>query len=184
MKFTACILGLCVSIGCQSRVVSETDAKGGEKSAPSTGGELGLDFSQWSAATDGPIPVDSLFAMYCRPGGAALHGPHDGASIVVRVNPEAMEEFKARRPLPAGSVVIKEKHRGAEVDAHMTDYGVMIKREPGYDPDNGDWEYAYVDLQGKQPVERGRIESCIECHRRVAESDYLYRPYLPFGREG
>ena len=94
---------------------------------------------------------------------------------MVRTNPEAMEAFKARKVMPVGSVIVKEK---LSYEHKMMSYGAMIKREAGYDPEHGDWEYMYVDLQPERKVTRGKIESCINCHRIKHEQDYLFRPYL------
>jgi hypothetical protein len=52
----------------------------------------------------------------------------------------------------------------------------MVKREPGYDPAHGDWEYVYAGAD--KAVTRGRLDSCIDCHFQVADKDYLFRTYL------
>jgi hypothetical protein len=82
---------------------------------------------------------------------------------------------------PVGSVIVKEK-QGLEYDAEgklpqrtaKTSNGVggMIKRTPGYAPDDGDWEYFYFEAAMK--VEHGKIKSCIECHRGAAATDYVF----------
>lgn len=46
-----------------------------------------------------------------------------------------------------------------------------------HDPDHGDWEYAVLD-RDKRVLARGRIESCIECHRNDASTDFVTRAYL------
>lgn len=55
----------------------------------------------------------------------------------------------------------------------------MIKREPGYDPQHGDWEYLYVVQKPEKKVTRGRLESCIKCHWQAKDRDYVFRNYLP-----
>ena len=55
---------------------------------------------------------------------------------------------------------------------------MMIKREPGYDPGHGDWEYADVRLEPEKKVARGKIASCIACHDGKKNDDYLFRDYL------
>lgn len=138
-------------------------------------------------------------------GGEKRHGPHAKHAIVVRVNTEAMEAFKiVGTPLPVGTVVIKEKHpnwsaaveqpvkerRGplqddpAAVEKPVNEFGAMIKREPGYDPENGDWEYAYVVRGPAKQLTRGKLASCIDCHSHMKDRDYLFRTYLPGQVEG
>lgn len=156
-----------------------------------------IEFSEWPTATDAPINVSPQVAVICAvelPPGAARagndgekrHGPHFKNWIVVRVNPGSIKEFKAgNAPLPVGTTVVKEKHHGQAlpdpstgVKAPVTEYGAMIKREPGYDPEHGDWEYLYVARQPEKQVTRGRLGSCIDCHSNAKEKDYLFRSYL------
>ena len=51
---------------------------------------------------------------------------------------------------------------------------VMVKKEQGYDSENGDWWYGIYDKTGKEAWYQGRINSCIQCHRIAKESDYLF----------
>jgi hypothetical protein len=56
---------------------------------------------------------------------------------------------------------------------------VMYKREAGYDPEGGDWEYMVLDGLGKEVRSRGKLESCRTCHQAVADTDFVSRNYLP-----
>jgi hypothetical protein len=56
---------------------------------------------------------------------------------------------------------------------------VMIKHKAGYNPKNGDWEYMVTDGAGRKVSQRGQIESCQNCHRPYAKTDYVVRSYLP-----
>lgn len=47
-----------------------------------------------------------------------------------------------------------------------------------HDPDHGHWEYAVLNGKDKRVLARGRIESCIECHRNDASTDFVTRAYL------
>jgi hypothetical protein len=114
----------------------------------------------------------------------ARYGPHAQHAIAVRVNPEALDAYQTTQPMPVGAVVVKEKWWGfspgglnadpkrADLDKlpASTEYGMMIKREPGYDPAHGDWQYVYVEA-GK--VTEGRLPSCIQCHSQFKARDYL-----------
>lgn len=53
----------------------------------------------------------------------------------------------------------------------------MVKREAGYDPGGGDWEYAYVSLVPEREVSRGRMARCANCHASAKSRDYLFRSY-------
>ena len=69
-------------------------------------------------------------------------------------------------------------------DAQPVGIAAMIKREPGYDPENGDWEYAYEKRwpEAERSVVRGKLGSCIECHKGARITDYLFRSYLRASR--
>jgi len=140
------------------------------------------DYTPWPSVTSEPYVVDVEFFSWCRgPTPAEVdaherkHGPHGVHAINVRVSPIGRDEFLTREPVPVGTVVVKEKLTGGKVVA----VGTMTKKEPGYDPDNGDWEYTYRELKADAPPPTvGKIESCIICHRLAAGKDYLFRPYL------
>ncbi|MCG8701381.1 MAG: cytochrome P460 family protein [Bacteroidales bacterium] len=64
----------------------------------------------------------------------------------------------------------------------------MVKREKGYDPDNGDWEYVMMPNDGSADYEknpfgvlpaaesdmRGKLQMCISCHAKDSDGDYLF----------
>lgn len=85
---------------------------------------------------------------------------------------------------PIGTTIVKEKYsdineanRRGLADA----VAVMVKRELGYDPEHGDWEYAYIDLDRESQIKsvtRGKIAGCIDCHSNRSTSDYVFRDYL------
>jgi hypothetical protein len=153
----------------------------------------GINFAGWPAATEQPHPVMPVSYSFCtapspqdppaRAVNPAEHGPHDRPAIVVRTSPEVIDLFRAgRSPLPVGAVVVKEKHDGPIASGPPAAYGAMVKREPGYDPAHGDWEYVYATERSEKSVTRGKLASCIECHARAKETDYLFRTYLPTKR--
>ena len=55
----------------------------------------------------------------------------------------------------------------------------MIKREPGFNPKSGDWEYLVFDGSGSKVEARGKLENCQACHAAKSETDYVFRSYLP-----
>lgn len=77
------------------------------------------------------------------------------------------------KPVPDGTVAILESRNGANVTLFT-----MTKRK-GSDPANGDWVYAQMtppqtlvkDAGGREIS--GAVESCIQCHKNGADTDYL-----------
>jgi len=141
-----------------------------------------IDFATWPKANEKPYHVKPVIAAACAAPSPSAHrsrGPHDQPSIIVRTNTEAFEAFRALKPLPVGSVVVKEKHKGDTVTGPPDEYTAMIKKEPGYDPEHGDWEYLYVVSRPAKTITRGKLGSCIDCHVERKDQDYLFRTYLP-----
>ena len=77
---------------------------------------------------------------------------------------------------PTGSIILKAKYnhpnRG-EVEL-MTG---MLKRERGYNPVCGDWEFFTASGDGMTITARGRIDSCMMCHKDYDKTDYVTRDY-------
>jgi hypothetical protein len=84
------------------------------------------------------------------------------------------------RTYARGTVLVKE---GFNVDAkgrfQATFLAIMVKRESGFDPEHGDWEYLQSSPQGKVLL-RGGFSSagvraaCGNCHSNVAERDFVF----------
>ena len=182
-------------VGCQqpdTRSVAEKQQPVVEKphsaaeGQPPTTPAVGIEFAKWPTATRWPIDVSPHVSFACGvyrsaeqiwagDGGDKRHGPHFKHQIVVRINPGSEEEFKAlASPLPVGTVVVKEKHGEHSTEGPPSEYGAMIKRETGYDPEHGDWEYLYVMRGPEEKVTRGRLGSCIDCHSRAKHRDYVF----------
>ncbi|CAN5515630.1 hypothetical protein BH10PLA2_BH10PLA2_33100 [soil metagenome] len=145
------------------------------------------DFASWPKVTEKPVRIGLWLSLLCRPANqqdlqkhkdkAAPHGPHSDHALIVRVNHEGLAAFRDGKPMPAGSVIVKEKYSDAGASAPMTEYAMMIKHPPGYDPEHGDWEYAYVNLLPEKKTVRGRLPECSGCHASVKDRDYLFRKY-------
>ena len=89
------------------------------------------------------------------------------------MNPIAAAAFKSSSGAwPVGSVIVKEERfMTTSVTAKPDLVGGMIKRAPGYDRLNGDWEY-FVMAAGEK-LETGRLPDCKSCHRG-APRDRVY----------
>jgi hypothetical protein len=162
----------------------------------------GIDYHGWKSFSEEPIEVEPGFLSLCedrisqvdqqqaareekrRAAAREKNGPHVGAALRFFANEPAMAHLRDGKvgPLPAGAAIVKEKWGPgptADVKRVLIAYAAMSKREPGYDPDHGDWEYVYVDLgDGGKRVQRGKLQSCIDCHARAAATDYLFRTHL------
>lgn len=145
----------------------------------------GIDYAGWPELTSKPYRVDPAAFSRCtgptpaEKERAERRSPHHAPAVRVYANSAAAAHLReGHGPLPVGAVVIKEKWWD-EKAASPHAYAAMIKRDAGFDPDHGDWEYVYV-TQGEdgRRVQRGRIASCVECHERAVKSDYLFRHYL------
>ena len=106
--------------------------------------------------------------------------PHAEAFITVYVNNAAREAMFAKEPqtFPQGSVIVKEKIGNHFEDGKPLLYTIMRKREPGYNPSLGDWEFAVVGSNGKDVQGIGKLENCQNCHRTKRVSDFVYRTYV------
>ena len=79
---------------------------------------------------------------------------------------------------PAGTLLIKEKlpadGKGKTVvPGKETElFTGMLKREKGYNPACGDWEFFTVSGDAKKLTGRGKLTSCMECHQRYPDRDF------------
>jgi hypothetical protein len=127
--------------------------------------------------TPEPKQVSSKFAGLCRsltPAEIAEVGkdPHHGGFIHVYTSDSAVQPyFDPWGKFPEGSLVLKEKltKPGQKTDG----FTGMIKREAGYFPAGGDWEYFTVDGGVTKLGERGKIQSCAECHAAHGKGDRI-----------
>ena len=113
-----------------------------------------------------PPPVGSLFT------------PHDDFWIHVFVTPDATNIIMSGQGVyPEGTIILKQKFLDAE--AKQTEfYTGMRKREKGYNPACGDWEFFTLDKSGTKVTARGKIDSCMDCHANFKQTDFVSRKYL------
>jgi Cytochrome P460 len=106
--------------------------------------------------------------------------PAAGSYISVYVNDagrQAMMESRTPK-FPIGSVIVKEKHPTKD-DTAPELLTVMVKREKGFNPTSGDWEYLVTDGAAKQVQGRGKLANCMGCHEKRKDTDFVFRQYLP-----
>lgn len=168
--------------------------------------------AQWEPVTVAAVPADYTRYGLCRRRipGVDDHGPHSAnyeswksdyaedphknpANQFI-VNPIGRSHFydasdqidkiaAVPAPLPAGTVIVKEKYDQIEDANNRTNpkaFGVMIKKEPGYDAEHNDWEYAYIEIDSEKKITaatRGKLANCIDCHANREHTDYVFRNY-------
>ena len=136
-----------------------------------------------SAHRPQPIPVEdrkpwhrlatleTLAAVGTRGPSEHLAGAYERT---VRINELAAPYRVAgsRVVMPPGALILQLHHPpGEEV---MTTAYVMEKREPGFAPKQGDWEYLVLDSNWKVEA-RGPMPTCAACHL-AAQRDSLFGP--------
>lgn len=171
-----------LSLSASDNLKSGTSVPGSEQ--PS-GSELIEGYRQWTRVNPVPAVFHSQIAILCiSPTAQQIKmeegNPHRDKFITVYVNEigtHAMMQEKTPR-FPQGSIIVKEKLPSKDSSSPEL-LTVMIKREAGYNPKNGDWEYMALDGAGKEVQARGKLESCQSCHMMVKHTDYVSRNYLP-----
>jgi hypothetical protein len=145
-------------------------------------------YPQWHKVNPERHYVPNPTAILCRQTikeaeAARKADPHVETFVTVYVNKTGKPALRDRKQwnFPIGSVVVKEKWEAqtkkdsALILKLMT---VMIKREKGYFPKGGDWEYLVTNPK-MQVLQRGKLESCQKCHVQTKTTGYLFRHYLP-----
>jgi len=141
-------------------------------------------YQSFERLTKNPHKVAPLTAILCASPQPALierekamTGPHHNALVHIYANPVALDAISHHAGRFAeGSILVKEKlsDRGDAV----VGVGGMIKREAGYAPEQGDWEYFYSAKAGGFSI--GREQSCAECHAHAKDKDFVYSAWQPY----
>ncbi len=97
-----------------------------------------------------------------------------------KINQSMPTDFKK---YPVGTVFIKENYTSQEGSPTKAEnLTIMIKHRPGYDPENGDWEYLLNDLDG-QIIMRGKMSApeinsnCANCHNNIRDRDFIFSTF-------
>lgn len=173
-----------------AKAAPEPNAKQDRPTADVKASEEGLDYSKFEPARKEPLRVPPAVFALCRPPSPAElkkqkeRGPHFAPAVKFFANESALAELRSDKKsadkistMPVGAKIVKEKWWDEKADKPIA-YAAMIKREPGYDPKHGDWEYLYATLGDDAKIERGRIKSCIDCHATAEKRDYVFRNWL------
>ena len=138
-------------------------------------------YKSWTLVNPVPVKMDPAVAAMCaavfpRP----VNNPHQNKFLSVYVNDVGQRAMMTELTpvFPQGSMIVKEKlsSRDSQAPELLT---AMLKREKGYNPESGDWEYLVLDGSASKIVERGRLASCSSCHAAYSRTDFVTRLYLP-----
>jgi hypothetical protein len=184
-KLSTAVLLLAASCACVQTSGSQKDVPETQAQKPPAGAELVAGYKGWARVNPQPAVFHSQLAFQCAAPTAdqlrrERENLHLNKFIIVYVNDAGrramLEELRPR--FPRGTLIVKEKlpARDSSEPELLT---AMYKREAGYDPEGGDWEYMVLDGQGKEVRARGKLESCRACHQAAAETDFISRNYLP-----
>jgi hypothetical protein len=148
-------------------------------------------YRKWHKANPEPQRMDDVVAWMCRnltPEEAAIlrkeHvGTHKVAqewkTFTVFVNGLGKDRLLGvtEGEFPVGTILVKEKHTGDDATTSEL-LTVMVKREKGFAPKVGDWEFLVLDGFAKA-VQKGDSKTCVSCHTTVSKNDFVYADYVP-----
>ncbi len=102
-------------------------------------------------------------------------GSHETAFGVVYANDAAARVLLALAPgkFPVGSVIVREKLANASATKPEL-LAAMIKREAGFNPAGGDWEFLLFDGALTRVRERQKKGSCLACHASQQSRDFVF----------
>lgn len=121
-----------------------------------------------------PVDMDARTAHLCRaPVAPRPEGPHKGARLQLFVSPDAADSlYDPWAGFPVGTLILKEK-LPKESGAGPELITGMLKREAGFWPELGDWEFFTTDGKVSSLTSRGKLETCAECHRDYKDRSFV-----------
>ena len=140
-----------------------------------------LEFRQWTKVNETPVLISDYLDLLCRnltPQEEEYRStsPHRKKTITVYVNDLGREAMKIGGTFPKGSAIVKEKRIGKDGPVELSTF--MVKRERGFNPACGDWEFGVIDGRAEKVLERGKLAHCMKCHVDKKAVDFTFRSYL------
>ena len=132
----------------------------------------------WTLVNPAPVKMEPAVSVLCA--SVMQQNPHRDKFISVYVNEIGKQAMmmQLNPKFPQGSMIVKEKlgSKDSQAPELLT---AMVKREKGYNPESGDWEYLVLDGTASNLTKRGRLIDCRRCHVAYKTTDYVTRTYLP-----
>lgn len=126
--------------------------------------------------TPAMVDMAPAVATRCSINAILNKNPHQKAKFHTFANtPAVLPLFDPWGKFPPGSLLVKEKF-GSDGKTQL--FTGMWKREAGYFPELGDWEFFTVDAKAGKISERGKLTSCAACHADMEKGDFVARDYI------
>jgi Cytochrome P460 len=139
-------------------------------------------YRSYAPQTPAPVNVSGYIFGLCRlptlretEFEASIHG--DGRYLRDWANDVAVQGIATRGEpkFPVGSVIVKEKYAGPQAEqADLVAIALMIKRQAGFDPAHGDWDYAYYEPSLGVVQTTEQTAYCGQCHAAASASDFVF----------
>jgi hypothetical protein len=138
------------------------------------------DYKSWRKVNPTAVRMQPAAAARCFVLPSQQPNPHLKKYLFVYVNSTGADAMLHQRQphFAVGSIIVKEKL--AKPDSTTPELvTVMVKREKGYNPDSGDWEYLVDDAAGMRAITTSGLKSCQFCHQEypALASDHVFRDY-------
>jgi hypothetical protein len=105
-----------------------------------------------------------------------VENPHSKARFHTYANdPAVLPIFDPWGKFPTASLLLNEKFSN---DGKTQLFTGMWKREEGYFPEMGDWEFFTADASADKIIERGKMPKCAGCHAKMVQGDHVARDYM------
>jgi hypothetical protein len=142
-------------------------------------------YRKWESLNPKPVPVVSVPQGFCSAGSGTNQAGMQSSTArfqQVYVNELGFPGMEAGQPdLPEGSILVKE-HLADPKQSSPNTVLAMVKREEGFNPEAGDWEFFVLHNREQVIVDRGRLVHCQSCHVQARERGYVFRHlYVPPG---
>lgn len=134
----------------------------------------------WQQRTDEPLNISAEIFSLCRSPTAAeqafVASEHGNELYLLDwVNAEAAAGFDAgaTAPFPVGAAIVKEKLTREGADYVLVALGLMVKREAGFDPTHGDWQFGYWQPEDGMASGTSTNRYCGACHA-TSTTDFVF----------
>ncbi|HSU40522.1 MAG TPA: cytochrome P460 family protein, partial [Polyangiaceae bacterium] len=137
-------------------------------------------YAAWQKRTEDPQPISAQIFALCRGPTqaeedfvASEHG--DRLYLLDWIDPGAAAVFAAASsgPFPVGATIVKEKLVLESGGYVLHALGLMLKREPGFDPAHGDWQFGYWNAADGMIAGAAENAHCGNCHAG-SSTDFVF----------
>jgi len=140
------------------------------------------EYRGWQPRTDAPINVSADIFTLCRSPtlaeNAFTESEHGESRMLMDwLNSAAHAGFESLGDsgFAPGAAIVKEKlsYRAGGVAPELVAIGIMLKHEPGFDSENGDWEFAYWEEEPGLIDGPDQSAYCAGCHAS-SPTDFVF----------